>query len=196
MYIPRSRIFRILTEDLSHDRMTKLQVARFGAKAVESAGPAPEAPRPLRAVLGCLATLLTGPMPQTVAAVTVLVPSYAEGLAFFRDTLGFAVVEDTPLVGAKRWVVVAPPGGVGANILLAVPGDDRQRARVGDQTGGRVGIFLHTDDFDRDYRAWRARGVRFLEGPRREPYGAVVVFCDPWGGKWDLIQPNGAGAPG
>lgn len=129
-------------------------------------------------------------MPQTVAAVAVLVPTYAEGLAFFRDALGFAVVEDSPLGGDKRWVVVAPPGGGGASILLAVPGDDRQRARVGDQTGGRVGIFVHTDDFDRDYRAWRARGVRFLEIPRREPYGTVAVFSDPWGGKWDLIQPT------
>ena len=130
-------------------------------------------------------------MPQTLAAVAVLVPTYAEGLAFFRDALGFALVEDTPLGGDKRWVVVAPPGG-GAGVLLAVPGDERQRARVGDQTGGRVGMFLHTDDFDRDYRAWMARGVRFLEIPRHEFYGTVAVFSDPWGGKWDLIQPSGA----
>ena len=128
-------------------------------------------------------------MPQSVTAFTILVPSYQEGLAFFCEALGFEVVEDTALEGARRWVVVAPAGGAGARIVLAVPGDGRQRARVGDQTGGRVGYFLHTDDFDRDYRALTARGVRFLESPRREPYGTVAVFADPWGGKWDLIQP-------
>ena len=128
-------------------------------------------------------------MTRSVDAFSLLVPSYEEGLAFFRDALGFSVVEDTALEGDKRWVVVAPAGGAGAKIVLAVPSDDWQRARVGDQTGGRVGYFLQTSDFDRDYRALRARGVRFLEAPRREPYGSVAVFSDPWGGKWDLIQP-------
>jgi catechol 2,3-dioxygenase-like lactoylglutathione lyase family enzyme len=122
-------------------------------------------------------------MPESVHALAILVPSYEEGLAFFRDALGFAVVEDTPLEGAKRWVVVAPTGGAGARVVLAVPSDDRQRARVGDQTGGRVGYFLQTDDFDRDYHALIARGVPFLESPRRESYGTVVVFADPWGGQ-------------
>ena len=128
-------------------------------------------------------------MTQSISAFTVLVPSYEEGLAFFCRLLGFAVVEDTPLEGGKRWVVVAPAGGAGSRVVLAVPSDDRQRARVGDQTGGRVGYFLQTDDFDRDYRALAARGVRFLESPRRESYGTVAVFTDPWGGKWDFIQP-------
>ncbi len=128
-------------------------------------------------------------MIRSVDAFSLLVPSYEEGLAFFRDALGFAVVEDTPLAGDKRWVVVAPAGELGAKIVLAVPADERQRARVGDQTGGRVGYFLQTSDFDRDYRVLRARGVPFLETPRREPYGIVAVFSDPWGGKWDLIQP-------
>jgi catechol 2,3-dioxygenase-like lactoylglutathione lyase family enzyme len=128
-------------------------------------------------------------MTQSVTAFTLLVPGYAAGLSFFRDALGFAVIEDTPLGGGKRWVVVAPVGGAGARIVLAVPGDNCQRARVGDQTGGRVGYFLQTDNFDRDYRALTARGVRFLESPRRELYGTVAVFADPWGGKWDLIQP-------
>lgn len=126
---------------------------------------------------------------QRLAAVTVLVPSYDEGLAFFRDCLGFAVLEDTALGPDKRWIVVAPLQRAGAALVLAVPSDERQRARLGDQTGGRVGYFLHTADFSADYETMRARGVRFLETPRREPYGLVAVFLDPWGGKWDLLQP-------
>ena len=93
------------------------------------------------------------------------------------------------LVCDKRWVVVAPSRGRGAALLLAAPSDERQRTRVGDQTGGRVGFFLHTGDFWGDYETLRTRGVRFLETPRSEPYGVVAVFVDPWGGKWDLLQP-------
>ena len=128
-------------------------------------------------------------MLERLAAVTFLVPSYDDGLAFFRDVLGFAVLEDTPLGGGKRWVVVAPSQGAGAALVLAVPSDERQSARLGDQTGGRVGFFLHSADFWSDYETLRSRGVRFLETPRREPYGLVAVFLDPWGGKWDLLQP-------
>jgi catechol 2,3-dioxygenase-like lactoylglutathione lyase family enzyme len=127
-------------------------------------------------------------MLQSLAAVTVLVPSYDDGLAFFRDVLGFAVLADTPLSSTKRWVVVAPSAGAGAALVLAVPSDERQRARVGDQTGGRVGFFLHSGDFWEDYQNMVGRGVNFLETPRREPYGLVAVFVDPWGGKWDLLQ--------
>ncbi len=127
-------------------------------------------------------------MLQSVAAVTVIVPSYDDGLRFFRDVLGFAVLEDSPLGGKKRWVVVAPSRGAGAALVLAVPSDERQSARLGDQTGGRVGFFLHTNDFWSDYRTLHERGVRFLETPRPEPYGTVAVFLDPWGGKWDLLQ--------
>ena len=87
---------------------------------------------------------------------------------------------------------MSSPGGAGARIVLATPGDERQRARIGDQTGGRVGFFLLTDDFENDHAAMRARGVTFLESPRSEPYGIVAVFADPWGGKWDLLQPAGA----
>jgi putative peptidoglycan lipid II flippase len=130
-------------------------------------------------------------MLQSVAAVTVLVPNYDDGLRFFRDVLGFAVLEDSPLGGEKRWVVVAPSRGAGATLVLAVPSDERQRAHLGDQTGGRVGFFLHTNDFWSDHRTLLERGVRFLETPRREPYGTVAVFLDPWGGKWDLLQPSG-----
>jgi catechol 2,3-dioxygenase-like lactoylglutathione lyase family enzyme len=128
-------------------------------------------------------------MLQSLAAITVLVPNYEEGLAFFCDLLGFTVLENTPLDSKKRWVAVAPSGGAGATLVLAVPSDERQRARLGDQTGGRVGFFLHTSDFWADYEILRSRGVSFLETPRRESYGLVAVFADPWGGKWDLLQP-------
>jgi|SRR5208337_681880 len=128
-------------------------------------------------------------MIKSLSAISFLVPDYDEGLAFFQGALGFAVEEDAALGADKRWVVVAPPGNAGAKIVLAVPSDERQRARIGDQTGGRVGYFLHTDDFDRDYALLKARNVTFLEAPRRERYGKVAVFVDPWGGKWDLLQP-------
>jgi catechol 2,3-dioxygenase-like lactoylglutathione lyase family enzyme len=128
-------------------------------------------------------------MLQSLAAITVLVPSYDDGLGFFRDVLGFAVLEDAPLSPAKRWVVVAPSPDAGAALVLAVPSDEPQRSRVGDQTGGRVGFFLHSGDFWTDYNNLLRRGVKFLEKPRRERYGIVAVFVDPWGGKWDLLQP-------
>jgi catechol 2,3-dioxygenase-like lactoylglutathione lyase family enzyme len=128
-------------------------------------------------------------MLQSLAAITVLVPSYDDGLAFFRDVLGFAVLEDAPLSPAKRWVVVAPSPDAGAALVLAVPSDEPQRSCVGDQTEGRVGFFLHSGDFWTDYNNLLRRGVKFLEKPRRERYGIVAVFVDPWGGKWDLLQP-------
>jgi catechol 2,3-dioxygenase-like lactoylglutathione lyase family enzyme len=127
---------------------------------------------------------------HSLSAIAFLVPSYVEGLSFFCDVLGFEVVRDTDLGHDKRWIAVAPAGGRGATLILAVPGDRRQRARIGDQTGGRVGYFLLTSDFQTDYETLRAHGVRFLEEPRREPYGQVAVFVDPWGGKWDLLQPT------
>ena len=128
-------------------------------------------------------------MLQSLAAITVLVPSYDDGLAFFRDVLGFAGLEDAPLSPAKRWVVVAPSPDAGAALVLAVPSDEPQRSRVGDQTGGRVGFFLHSGGFWTDYNNLLRRGVKFLEKPRRERYGVVAVFVDPGGGKWDLLQP-------
>jgi catechol 2,3-dioxygenase-like lactoylglutathione lyase family enzyme len=133
-------------------------------------------------------------MLRSLAAVTVLVPDYDDGLAFFRDILGFEVLEDTQLSAAKRWIVVTPSRGAGAALVLAVPTDERQTARVGDQTGGRVGFFLHSGDFWADYERLRKCGLKFLETPRLETYGIVAVFLDPWGGKWDLLQPAG-GAP-
>lgn len=123
-----------------------------------------------------------------LSSVVVLVPDYASGIAFFTDILGFSLLEDTDLGGGKRWVRVGPPGG-GSDILLARASDGRQQAAIGQQTGGRVGFFLHTDDFARDHALWHARGLQFLEEPRHEAYGMVAQFADPWGNRWDLIGP-------
>ena len=130
-------------------------------------------------------------MPQTLALVSVVVPDYDEGIAFYVGVLGFRLVEDTALAEpGKRWVVVAPEGSGGSGLLLARAATEEQRSRIGNQTGGRVFLFLHTDDFARDHAAFRARGVRFLEEPRHEPYGTVAVFEDLYGNKWDLVQPR------
>ena len=130
-------------------------------------------------------------MPQHLGAIALLVPSYAEGLDFYAGVLGFDVIEDTEMAPGKRWVLVAPPGSRETRILLAVASGEVQQAAVGHQAGGRVFLFLHTDDFYRDYRRYLAAGVRFLENPRAEPYGIVAVFADRFGNKWDLLQPNG-----
>ena len=127
-------------------------------------------------------------MPRSLATVTFLAPDYDEAIAWFRDALGFELLEDALLETDKRWVVVAPAGGAGARLLIAQASDDAQRAAVGAAAGGRVAYFLETDDFAGDHAAMSARGVRFLESPRHEPYGVVAVFADPWGGKWDLLQ--------
>jgi catechol 2,3-dioxygenase-like lactoylglutathione lyase family enzyme len=124
---------------------------------------------------------------REIAAVALVVRDYDEAIAYFTDSLRFAVVEDTPLGSGKRWVVVRPSGG-GTALLLARAATPEQAARVGDQTGGRVFLFLRTDDFWRDYRDMQARGVRFAEEPREEAYGTVVVFHDLYGNRWDLIQ--------
>ncbi|WP_196778065.1 VOC family protein [Lentzea aerocolonigenes] len=118
--------------------------------------------------------------------VTLVVRDYDEALRFYVDGLGFTLVEDTPQ-GDKRWVVVSAGGG--ASLLLAQADTDEQSARVGDQTGGRVGFFLTTDDFDRDHARMTSFGVRFLETPRDEVYGRVAVFEDLYGNRWDLLQP-------
>ena len=131
-------------------------------------------------------------MNKSIAAIAVVVPDYDDAIAWFRDALGFDVIEDAPIDARKRWVVVGPPGGHGARLVLAKAANPRQRAAIGAAAGGRVAYFLETDDFDRDHTAMTARGVRFLEPPRREPYGVVAVFADPWGGRWDLIQPLAA----
>jgi catechol 2,3-dioxygenase-like lactoylglutathione lyase family enzyme len=129
-------------------------------------------------------------MPQSLALVSFLVRDYDEALAFFTDSLGFRLVEDSPLPGGKRWLVVAPPGSTGSNLLLAEAATPEQIAQVGNQAGGRVFLFLHTDDFWRDYRLMQAVGVKFHETPREESYGTVAVFEDLYGNKWDLLQPR------
>ncbi len=127
-------------------------------------------------------------MTQFLALVTLLVADYDAAIAYFTGALGFGLAEDTPLGGDKRWVVVRPPGA-GAGLLLAQAVGEAQRARIGDQAGGRVLMFLHTDDFVRDHARMLAAGVRFLEAPRHEPHGVVAVFEDLCGNRWDLIQP-------
>jgi catechol 2,3-dioxygenase-like lactoylglutathione lyase family enzyme len=124
-----------------------------------------------------------------VSAVTLLVPSYAEGIDFYVGVLGFALVEDRPLGGGKRWVLVAPEAGAATRLLLAEAADEAQRQAIGRQAGGRVFLFLTTDDFRRDHARMRAAGVAFLDEPRREAYGTVAVFRDPFGNRWDLIEP-------
>jgi len=131
---------------------------------------------------------------RRLAAVAFLAPDYDQAIAWFREALGFALLQDDALGGGKRWVVVGPADGAGARIVIARAEGETQRAAIGAAAGGRVGYFLETDDFDRDHAAMQARGVAFLEPPRREPYGTVAVFRDPWGGKWDLIEPR-TGAP-
>lgn len=131
-------------------------------------------------------------MAQHLHAVTLVVPDYAEGLAFYVDVMGFDLIEDTDLGGGKRWVMVAPPGARETRLLLARAVTEEQRAAIGNQTGGRVGFFLHTDDFGAAHGRLLAAGVAFEEAPRHEPYGTVAVFRDPFGNRWDLLQPAGA----
>jgi catechol 2,3-dioxygenase-like lactoylglutathione lyase family enzyme len=126
----------------------------------------------------------------SIALVTLVVRDYDEAISFFTDALRFTLVEDTPLGEGKRWVVVAPSASEGASLLLAKAVTPEQLAHVGNQAGGRVFLFLHTNDFWNDYRHMQSRGVRFAEEPRQEPYGRVVVFFDLYGNKWDLVQPN------
>lgn len=129
-------------------------------------------------------------MRQAIATIALVVSDYDEALAFYREKLGFRLIEDTPLAPGKRWVLVAPPGDAGARLLLARADGPEQDAVVGRQGGGRVMLFLETDDFARDHARMLASGVRFLEPPRHEPYGTVAVFADLYGNKWDLIEPR------
>ena len=126
-------------------------------------------------------------MQQTIGAVSLLVHDYDEAISFYVSVLGFDLVEDVPLPGGSRWVVVRPKGVQGSGLLLAQAKNDAEKA-VGQQAGGRVFLFLHTDDFERDYQTYQARGVRFLESPRQEAYGRVAVFEDLHGTKWDLLE--------
>ena len=124
-----------------------------------------------------------------LALVTLVVDDYDRAIAFYRDTLGFELVTDDPLDGGKRWIVVRPPGAE-TGVLLARATDARQRAHVGDQTGGRVAFFLATDDFAREHARLLDAHVHFVESPRTEAYGTVAVFEDPYGNRWDLLGPG------
>ena len=129
-------------------------------------------------------------MTQRIALMTLVVDDYDAAISWYTGKLGFALVEDTALEDGKRWVVVAPRGAAGGGLLLAKAVNERQRQVVGSQAGGRVFLFLHTDDFRRDYAAYKERGVTFVEDPRQEPYGTVAVFTDLYGNRWDLIEPK------
>src|ERR1700746_3117235 len=127
-------------------------------------------------------------MMQTLGHVALVVRDYDEALVFFTGTLNFQVIEDTQLSEDKRWVLIAPPGSQGTSLLLARAATPEQVSRIGNQTGGRVFLFLHTDDFWRDYNAIREKGVKFIREPKEEEYGTVAVFEDLYGNKWDLLE--------
>jgi catechol 2,3-dioxygenase-like lactoylglutathione lyase family enzyme len=131
---------------------------------------------------------MSGPK-RRIATVALVVADYDEAIAWYTGALGFALAEDTDLGGGKRWVTLEA-GKRGVRLLLAKADGEIQAARIGDQTGGRVFLFLETDDFARDHRAMQARGVSFKEEPRREAYGTVAVFADLYGNLWDLIEPK------
>jgi catechol 2,3-dioxygenase-like lactoylglutathione lyase family enzyme len=134
-------------------------------------------------------------MPQTLGYVALLVRDYDEALTFFTHSLGFTVIEDSPakdrLGDAKRWVLVSPPGSRGTSLLLARASTPEEATRIGNQTGGRVFLFLHTDDLRRDYNKMLERGIKFTTEPRQEAYGTVAVFEDLYGNKWDLLELKG-----
>ncbi len=129
-------------------------------------------------------------MIHAIACIALLVRDYDEAIAWYRDALGFALLQDDDLGGGKRWVRMAPPGNAAFSVLLARAATPRQHDAVGNQHGGRVGFFLHTDDFARDLARLEAAGATFEEAPRHEPYGTVVVFRDLYGNRWDLIEPR------
>lgn len=129
-------------------------------------------------------------MPQHLGLVSVVVRDYDEAIAFYVEKLGFSLIEDTYQAAQdKRWVIVAPPGASESRILLARATNAHQQSRIGDQTGGRVFLFLYTDDFWRDFNAYKKNGVVFVREPKAEDYGTVAVFQDVCGNLWDLIQP-------
>lgn len=130
-------------------------------------------------------------MKQSLGLVSLVVRDYDEALEFFVGRLGFHLVEDSPVPEqAKRWVVISPPGASESRLLLARASTPEQASRIGSQTGGRVFLFLYTDDFWRDYNHYRAQGVVFIREPKNEPYGTVAVFQDLYGNLWDLLQPK------
>ncbi len=131
---------------------------------------------------------MTKSVKQRIGSIALVVENYDDAIEFYTQKLQFAVVEDTDLGGGKRWVLISPPNSNGTNLLLAKATTSEQKATIGYQTGGRVFLFLHTNDFWRDYESMRNNGVTFHETPRVEPYGTVAVFQDLYGNKWDLLQ--------
>jgi len=127
-------------------------------------------------------------MKQHIGAISLLVKDYDEAIAFYTEKLRFELVEDTDMGAGKRWVVVSPPGSSETRLLLAKAASPTQESHIGNQTGGRVFLFLHTDDFQRDHSEMKSKGVHFLEEPRTETYGVVAVFEDLYGNKWDLLE--------
>jgi catechol 2,3-dioxygenase-like lactoylglutathione lyase family enzyme len=127
-------------------------------------------------------------MPQKVGYIALVIREYDEAIAFYTNKLKFQLIEDTNLGNGKRWVRVRPPGSTGTDLLLARAVNPEQASRIGNQTGGRVFLFLHTDDFWHDYGEFTARDVKFVRPPSEESYGTVAVFEDLYGNKWDLLQ--------
>ena len=125
-----------------------------------------------------------------IAHTTLIVDEYDKAKKFYCDILGFTVTEDTLFPTGKRWLRLKAPGGRGSDILLSKAVDDKQRAAIGNQTGGRVLFFLHTNDFEADYKSFHSQGVEFTEGPRNDPFGKVAVFKDLYGNRIDLIEPR------
>ncbi|MCB0545012.1 MAG: VOC family protein [Saprospiraceae bacterium] len=128
-------------------------------------------------------------MNQHIAHIAIVVDDYDDAIRFYTGKLNFKLVEDTALSDTKRWVLLSPPGSGSCHLLIAKAANDEQKSRVGNQTGGRVFLFLYTDDFHRDYEAMTAKGVRFVRPPAKESYGTVAVFEDLYGNLWDLIEP-------
>lgn len=129
-------------------------------------------------------------MYQRIAHISLVVKNYDEAIAWYQTKLGFQLIEDTPLGDGKRWVTIAPPGAKECSLLLAQASGEEQAAAVGNQTGGRVFLFLFTDDFERDYKRYQSLGVEFVRPPQEMPYGKVAVLKDLYGNQWDLLQPN------
>lgn len=128
-------------------------------------------------------------MNQRLAQITIVVNDYDEAIKFYTEKLHFTLIEDTKLSETKRWVIVKPKGVSGCRLLLAKAANEEQASRVGNQTGGRVFLFLHTDDFERDYQNLLDKKIQIIRQPSKEPYGAVAVFADLYGNLWDLVEP-------
>jgi catechol 2,3-dioxygenase-like lactoylglutathione lyase family enzyme len=128
-------------------------------------------------------------MKQHIAHIALVVDDYDKAIAFYTQKLHFTLLEDTPLSDTKRWVVLAPPGAKECSLLLAKAANEQQAQSIGNQSGGRVFLFLYTDDFERDYQNLLTQGVEIIRPPLKEAYGTVAVFADLYGNQWDLIQP-------